>query len=165
MTASSREADNAMFTPVAKPDTCPLCLPRPDDSSNWLIIRKLSISTLYLDRNQTYRGHCQLVFDARHAVGLEDLSTEEFTRMMLDLQRAAGAIARTCQPDRMNYAALGNLVPHLHWHLVPRYRTDPRWGLPIYTSAPSDMSVTHLTEAEYRDTVRALDRELDNTPT
>ena len=112
-------------------------------------MRKLSISTLYLDRNQTYRGHCQLIFDARHAVGLEDLSTDEFTRMMSDLHDAAGAIARACQPDRMNYACFGNVVPHLHWHLVPRYRTDPRWGLPIYTSDPSHMPVTHLSSVEY----------------
>jgi hypothetical protein len=45
---------------------------------------------------------------------------------------------------------LGNVVPHLHVHLVPRYRTDPRWGGPSYTTAQAEMPVTRLTEVEYR---------------
>ena len=34
--------------------------------------------------------------------------------------------------DKMNYELLGNAMPHLHWHLVPRYVTDPMWGRPIW---------------------------------
>jgi hypothetical protein len=44
---------------------CPLCAPRADDTPFWLKVGTLEVSTLYLDRNQTYRGHCQLVFDPR----------------------------------------------------------------------------------------------------
>jgi len=79
-----------------------------------------------LPPNQTNRGHCQLVFDARHVVGLETLSRDEFTAFMAEARQAARAIAGAFRPDLMNYASLGNVMPHLHWHLVPRYRTDPR---------------------------------------
>jgi ATP adenylyltransferase len=142
--------------------SCPLCLPRPDDSDHWIKVCKLSVSTLYLDRNQTYRGHCQLIHDSSHVVGLENLPEPELLRLMTDLHRAAGAISRTCRPDLMNYASMGNVVPHLHWHLVPRYRNDPRWGTPIYTSDPADMRVTRLTEDEYRSLVCSMKIELEH---
>jgi diadenosine tetraphosphate (Ap4A) HIT family hydrolase len=142
-------------------DPCPLCLPRPEDSEQWIRVGKLSVSTLYLDRNQTYRGHCQLIYDSAHVVGLENLPEPDFNAFMSDLRRAAGAIARVCQPDLMNYASMGNVVPHVHWHLVPRYRTDPRWGFPIYTSDLSDMRTTRVPEGEYRRLVQELNLQLE----
>jgi diadenosine tetraphosphate (Ap4A) HIT family hydrolase len=128
---------------------CPLCRPRPDESPQWVTVGALSVSTLYLDRNQTYRGHCQLVFDPRHAEGLELLDPDEYQRFSADLATAARAVFVAMRPDRMNYASLGNVVPHVHWHLVPRYRDDPRWGAPIYTSDLTDMPHTALSEEEY----------------
>lgn len=143
----------AMTAPIS---ACPLCAPRPDDSPQWLKVASLGGSSLYLDRNQTYRGHCQLVFDRRHVEGLEQLHAEEHDAMMRDLRLAARAIASVVRPDRMNYCSLGNVVPHLHWHLVPRYRTDPRWGAPIYTTDSADMRVTRLEEANLQQLAATL---------
>ena len=140
---------------------CPLCRPRPDDSEHWIRIGTLSVATLYLDRNQTYRGHCQLVFDPRHAEGLERLEQDEYTRLMADLSVAARAVAAACRPDLMNYASLGNVVRHVHWHIVPRYRGDPRWGAPIYTSDLADMRQTRLAAAEYLQLVVDIRGHLD----
>jgi len=140
---------------------CPLCRPRPDDSAQWIRVSELSISTLYLDRNQTYRGHCQLVFDPRHAEGLELLEPDEYLRLSSDLSTAARAVFLAMKPDRMNYASLGNVVPHVHWHLVPRYREDPRWGSPIYTSDLADMPRTALGEEEYRRIADRIRAQLD----
>ena len=140
---------------------CPLCRPRPDDSGHWVMIGTLSVATLYLDRNQTYRGHCQLVFDPRHAEGLEQLEQQEYARLMADLSVAARAIHAACRPDLMNYASLGNVVRHVHWHIVPRYRNDPRWGAPIYTTELADMRQTRLAEAEYRQLVADIRGHLD----
>lgn len=139
---------------------CPLCPPRRADGPHWLKVATLPAATLYLDRNQTYRGHCQLVFDGRHVVGLENLTLSEYSAFTADVGRAGRAIARAVRPDLMNYACLGNVVPHLHAHLVPRYRTDPRWGGPIYTSNLEDMLVTRLTEGEYQETISAIRAEL-----
>lgn len=148
-----------MLAAMSEPEpACPLCAPRPEDSPNWLKVAALSASTLYLDRNQTYRGHCQLVFDRRHVEGLEYLAAEEHDAMMGDLRRAARAIVAAVQPDRMNYCSLGNVAPHLHWHLVPRYRADPRWGSPIYTTDVSQMRVTRLEEPALRALAATLAR-------
>ena len=135
---------------------CPLCAPRADDTVFWLKIESLGVSTLYLDKNQTYRGHAQLVFDRRHVVGLENLAADEFDAFMADLRRAARAISAACQPDLMNYASLGNVVAHVHWHLVPRYQNDPRWGGPIYTTTLAEMPRTLLAEDEYGKIARAI---------
>ena len=118
---------------------CPFCAPGEDNDGFWIKVKPLTISTLYLDRNQTYRGHCLLVFGPRHVVGLESLSAREFDSFGGDLREAASAVAGACKPDLMNYASLGNIIPHLHWHLVPRYKSDPRWGAPIYTSTRADL--------------------------
>ena len=148
-----------MLAAMSEPEpACPLCAPRPEDSPNWLKVAALSASTLYLDRNQTYRGHCQLVFDRRHVEGLEYLAAEEHDAMMGDLRRAARAIVAAVQPVRMNYCSLGNVAPHLHWHLVPRYRSDPRWGSPIYTTDVSQMRVTRLEEPALRALAATLAR-------
>lgn len=146
---------------MTRPAACPLCLPRPDDCEHWLKVAKLPASTLYLDRNQTYRGHCQLVHDGPHVEGLEQLDETEYQRLTQDLRRAALAIYAVQRPDRMNYASLGNVVPHVHWHIVPRYRSDPRWGAPIYTSDLRDMKVTRLEEPEYRRIAGAIQVELE----
>lgn len=141
---------------------CPLCLPRDDYTSSWVKVSGLEVSSLYLDRNQTYRGHCQLVFDPRHAVGLESLLPDEFAAFMSDLRTAARAIVAACHPDLMNYVSLGNVVPHLHWHLVPRYKHDPRWGAPIYTTNSEDMRDTSFSAAEYRELVEAIGQRLSH---
>jgi diadenosine tetraphosphate (Ap4A) HIT family hydrolase len=55
---------------------------------------------------------------------------------------------RTVQPDHVNLESLGNVVPHLHWHIVPRYRSDPRWGAPIWLTSLADMVEVRLQPAE-----------------
>jgi diadenosine tetraphosphate (Ap4A) HIT family hydrolase len=62
---------------------------------------------------------------------------------------AALAIVRSFAPDHMNYESLGNVVPHLHVHLVPRYRDDPRWGAPIWLAGLGDMQRRVLPDADY----------------
>ncbi len=123
---------------------CPFCQPRPDSNPHHEKVADLSISSLYLLRNQTYRGYCVLIFNPRHINGLEHLPENEYTAFTADLRRAARAIAATVQPDMMNYATLGNVIPHLHYHLIPRYKTDPRWGAPIWESDLSTMQTTTL---------------------
>jgi ATP adenylyltransferase len=135
---------------------CPFCAPRDKIDPFFIEVAPLTVSTLYLDRNQTYRGQCVLIFDPRHADGLETLSPVEFDAVAQDLRVAARALTAVCKPDLMNYASLGNIVRHLHWHIVPRYASDPRWGAPIYTSSLADMLETPLEDVEYETIVRAI---------
>lgn len=115
---------------------CPICPPREPNNEVRLEIAPLSISTLYLFRDQRFRGYSLLAFDGRHATALEELNDSEYQAYMGDLRTAAQALRRALKPDHMNYECLGNSSPHLHWHIVPRYKDDPRWGQPIWEGWP-----------------------------
>jgi diadenosine tetraphosphate (Ap4A) HIT family hydrolase len=136
------------FDQFLKGDGCPLCAPRPDSSEHWDLVAKLGVSSLYLSASQTYRGQCQLIFDARHASRPDQLSFGEWAAFCADLYKAQDAVMRTVQPDHVNLESLGNVVPHLHWHIVPRYRSDPRWGAPIWLTSLADMVEVRLQPAE-----------------
>jgi diadenosine tetraphosphate (Ap4A) HIT family hydrolase len=105
---------------------CAFDAPRAPRTVHWDAVATLRAATLYLPHNQTYRGHCVLVFDPRHVTRLDELAPDEWTALADDLHRSTRAITATCAPDHFNVASLGNLMPHLHWHLVPRYKSDPR---------------------------------------
>jgi diadenosine tetraphosphate (Ap4A) HIT family hydrolase len=111
---------------------CPFDAPRAMSTPHWELVSRLSVSTLYLARNQAYRGQCLVILDLRHATRPDQLTAAEWAAYCADLHRAEVAVQRTVEPDHINIAALGNVIPHLHWHIIPRYRTDPRWGHPIW---------------------------------
>lgn len=139
--------DFARWQELSRGNDCPFDAPRVASSDHWDLVAPLHASSLYLAGNQTYRGHCLLILDLRHATRASQLTTEEWTLFCRDLHRAEGAIARALQPDHMNVAALGNVIPHLHWHLIPRYRNDPRWGAPIWPTRLDELRDTRLAPA------------------
>lgn len=116
---------------LAKGIGCPFCAPRVEPNEFWETVAQLHVSTLCLLRKQRYRGHCILIYDPRHVVRPDQLAAEDWSKYASDLHRAVVAVTTTCQSDHINLACLGNLVPHLHWHLLPRYKHDPQWGSPV----------------------------------
>jgi len=85
---------------------CPLDAPRPASTDYWDLVGKLSVSSLYLTKNQTYRGYCQLIFDLRHVSRLDQLSHQEWTALAADLFIAQQAIVRVVRPDHVNVESL-----------------------------------------------------------
>jgi diadenosine tetraphosphate (Ap4A) HIT family hydrolase len=45
-----------------------------------------------------------------------------------EVMRAAEALNETFRPWKLNFSCYGNAEPHVHWHVVPRYRGDPNLG-------------------------------------
>ena len=141
-------------------ENCPFDLPRPNISESLITIEQLSISTLFLERIQTYRGHCVLVFDPRHVTRIDELTQEEWLKLSMDIQLAERALIGVFQPDHINIASLGQVVPHLHWHLIPRYQDDPRWGGPIWMTTAEEMPTVYLDERDYAARADAIRRGL-----
>ena len=106
--------------------SCPLChtLSRIRARAEPSHIADLSESSLALADTQGCPGWCVLVLNT-HDEHLESLDPTRRVGFLADLARAAGAV-RSAFPDatRLNYACLCNVVPHLHWHLIPRRATD-----------------------------------------
>ena len=113
--------------------------PRPASNDYWDLVAPLTVSSLYLTKNQTYRGQCQLIFDSRHAARIDELTPPEWSSLAADLFNAQQAVMRTVQPDHINIELLGTVVPHLHWHIIPRFAGDPRWGMPIWQTQLDSM--------------------------
>ena len=147
---------NSRWEEFARGMGCPLDAPRPDSNDHWDFVVALSVSSLYLSKNQTYRGHCQLIFDPRHVARVDQLSASEWGALSSDLFTAQTAVMRTVDADHLNVESLGNVVPHVHWHIVPRYRGDPRWGSPIWLTSLDDMIDTRLSVEEQRALVTQL---------
>lgn len=139
---------------------CPFCALPPEQNEYMLKVADLGVSSMYLERNQTYSGYCLVIFNKRHVTGIEHLTAEEHTAYSRDIKNAADAIFKTVQPDHMNYATLGNVIPHLHYHLIPRYQDDGRWGAPVWTSKLEEMKQKKLTDQAYEDLVQRIRRNL-----
>ena len=127
---------------------CPFDGERPESNEHWDKVAQLSTSTLYLHKIQTYRGYSLLVYDGPHATRLDQLPRDAANAFMSDLIRVQRAMAEVLKPDHVNLELLGNAIPHLHWHVVPRYKADPRWGSPIWMSDVQLMPRVVLSEAD-----------------
>ncbi|MCH9828261.1 MAG: HIT family protein [Gammaproteobacteria bacterium] len=95
----------------------------------------LHSSNVLLSQDQYFPGWC-LVTARRHVVDLFELNDEERFGLETDARTVAFALNNLCNPGRMNYAIFGNVVPHLHWNIIPRYRDDGLWGSPPWPHEP-----------------------------
>jgi diadenosine tetraphosphate (Ap4A) HIT family hydrolase len=94
------------------------------------IVADLEVSTLYITRDQTYRGRCILALK-EHKTEIFQLSAGEVEAFGRDIAKASKAIYEAFKPDKINYAAFGDTYPHLHFHLVPKYKGGKSWGGPF----------------------------------
>ena len=112
---------------------------------------------------QYYKGHT--LFLARdHVAELHELAPEVRTLHLEEMARVAEAVFRLNKPRKMNYAALGNIAPHLHWALVPRHADDPHpalspWEDEGFWAAVKDVDHKTLPDPDY---VAALLAEIRN---
>jgi diadenosine tetraphosphate (Ap4A) HIT family hydrolase len=142
---------------------CYLCSPRLSTKRDIRNIASLSIASLYLIQDQRFLGQSTLIFHTRHATRFEELSDGEYIAFAQDLRLSVRAICGALNSDHVNVAMLGNSCPHLHWGIVPRYRTDPCWGKPIWegtTVQQTRFNPTTLAEAEYVAVVSKIRNEL-----
>ena len=68
-------------------------------------------------------GFCRVVWN-HHVAEMSDLSYGEREHLMTLVFAVEEAIRHVMHPDKVNLAALGNMVPHIHWHVIPRFKDD-----------------------------------------
>ena len=115
-------------------------------------ICKLETSTLFLFREQTYRGRCVVALDA-HETELFRLDRETLSTFSRDVAKTAAALQQAFGPSKINYAIYGDLVSHLHAHVVPKYRNGHNWGEP-FAVLPSPEK--YLSEEGYREVIATI---------
>ncbi|MCL1818510.1 MAG: HIT family protein [Spirochaetaceae bacterium] len=110
-----------------KADNCRYCSKGTDLAE---VVADLEVSTLYLVKDQSYKGRCIIALND-HKTELFQLGPEELQAFSRDMARAAKALYEIFKPGKINYAAYGDTYPHVHFHLVPKYDGGKSWGQPF----------------------------------
>lgn len=78
-----------------------------------------------------FAGFCRVIWQA-HVREMTDLTASEREHLMRVVFAVEQVLRDTLQPDKINLASLGNVTPHLHWHVIPRYRSDSNFPDPVW---------------------------------
>ena len=108
-------------------ENCFYCSKNKDLDSLMIKICDLEVSTVYLFKEQTYRGRCNVVFK-EHKSEITDLTEEEAAAFIKDIRKVAKAIQKAFNPGKINYGAFADTMKHLHFHVVPKYEGGQSWG-------------------------------------
>ena len=87
-----------------------------------------------------YPGFCRVILK-RHAREMTDLEPAEREGLMAVVYAVESAVRETMQPDKMNLASLGNMTPHVHWHVIPRFRDDRHFPTPVWAVPQREATV------------------------
>jgi diadenosine tetraphosphate (Ap4A) HIT family hydrolase len=140
-------------------DGCEICdrVARFTDDNPYLIA-ELDSGYAVLGDNQHYPGYT--IFLSKHCVPeLHALPPGMRSLFLEDMALVAEAVFRAFRPRKLNYELLGNSVPHLHWHLFPRYEDDPNpawpvWNNPAFIEAVRRTAIEPERLRELRERVR-----------
>lgn len=102
--------------------TCKACAGEWPSKDHW--IADFGITKAYLFDDQFFPGWTVLVLN-RHASELFDLTQDERSRLIEEVSEVALALTMAFEPVKINYELLGNQLPHIHWHIIPRLTGDP----------------------------------------
>lgn len=120
---------------------------RPQRTEYGVLIRAGEHTDAYLQRAALRPGYSLVIWRGRHVTEPTELNAEEASIYWADVLTVARGLIACYRPLKMNYETLGNTLPHLHTHLVPRYRADPAPGRPFPFDHPaaalSDTEVEH----------------------
>lgn len=78
-----------------------------------------------------YPGFCRVIWQA-HIREMTDLNESERSHLMQVVFTIEAVLRKLLKPHKINLASLGNVTPHLHWHVVPRFENDPHFPQPIW---------------------------------
>ena len=78
-----------------------------------------------------YPGFLRVIWQG-HVREMSDLDAAQRSGLLDVVFAAERALIGLLRPDKVNLASLGNMTPHLHWHVIPRFRGDPHFPDPVW---------------------------------
>lgn len=108
---------------------CPLCKP-----DNEIVLWQDAYLRVIRVPDEDYPGYLRVIW-TDHVAEMSDLDTRDRNHVMGVVMAVEEALRESIRPDKINLASFGNMVPHLHWHIIGRFRSDrhfpqPVWGTP-----------------------------------
>ena len=115
---------------------CPLC-----DAAGGHIVFEADKFRLVRADEEGFPAFYRVIWND-HVKEMTDLTPAQRNSLMDAVWQVEQAVREVMQPDKINLATLGNKVPHLHWHIIPRYADDahfpqPIWAEPKRVSTPA----------------------------
>lgn len=109
---------------------CELC-----NSTGGKLLWRDNACRVVLVSDPDYPGFCRVIWNS-HKKEMTDLTKSQRLHVMRVVFAVEEALRRALCPDKINLASLGNMTPHLHWHVIPRFLSDrhfphPIWGRPM----------------------------------
>ena len=122
----SRVAPASRLTPLASP-ACELC-----SLVGGEVLWQDAACRVVLVADPDYAGYCRVIWGA-HVREMTDLASAERQHCMRVVCEVEQALRTVLKPHKINLASFGNLAPHVHWHVIPRFEDDPHfpnsvWG-------------------------------------
>ena len=127
MKMSSKAANNSL--PAA---SCALCV-----QAGGEVLWDDGFARVVLVGDADHPGFCRVILNA-HNREMTDLAEVERNRLMSTVYVVEKLLRELLQPEKINLASFGNVVPHLHWHVIPRYADDPHFPGSVWSTRNGD---------------------------
>lgn len=114
---------------------------RPEETQFGIRIFAGEVADAYLQKVDIQRGYTIVIWRGRHVAEPTELDETEAAQYWTEVLRAGRALEECLAPVKLNYDVLGNSLPHLHTHVIPRYADDPKpgWPFPFPEDEPGPM--------------------------
>jgi diadenosine tetraphosphate (Ap4A) HIT family hydrolase len=116
---------------------CPLC----DEAGGELVWQDGRLRVIAAHEPE-YPGFCRVIWQD-HVAEMSDLAAEDAAHLLRIVLVVERVLRDIMQPSKINLAALGNQVPHLHWHVIPRHADDAHFPSPVWApkrrTVPDDL--------------------------
>lgn len=119
-------------------NSCPLCHPE-----NETVLWQDDRCRVILVDDADYSGFCRVIWGG-HAKEMTDLTEPERAHLMAVVFATEEVLRGALHPDKINLASLGNQVPHLHWHVIPRFIDDAHFPDPVWAVRKRTAHTTSL---------------------
>ena len=123
-----------------KIDGCPLC----ETDGGLLVFRGENLRVIQA-AEPGFPAFYRVIWNA-HVVEFSDLTADEQVACMQAVSKVEKVLRAQLQPAKINLAALGNVVPHLHWHVIARFDWDTHFPMPVWADLQRPAATEKLVE-------------------
>jgi len=129
----------------ASQSKCPLCHAVAAGTNHPRFLFEFNECLVLAGEHQYFPGYC-VVVSKTHQREMHDLPNSAQVAILQCMMKVGKAINESFRPLKLNYASLGNIEEHLHWHIIPRYTSEP--DPKTHPWAAAEQFCNHATQAE-----------------
>ena len=126
---------------------CPLCNPLKEN----IIFKNELFRVILVDE---IPGFIRVITN-KHIKEFSELNDQEAVKITLAVKKIEKKMLEFLKPDKINIASLGNMVPHLHIHIIPRYKNDPWWPEATFCEKKRSFSYPKFNKEKYKEEIKS----------